>query len=144
MKVIVRKSCLLNEPEQTACSGQFSLIQFCPDIGRDEAVNLGVFLFYPKKGFIATRMRPDNERVRKLFGEEVILEGHLEAIKHNIEFRLERNKAEFKTSGHVSHVIENLANDIRMTHLKSVRVEDPQETLDRLYNTLVADPKVRR
>lgn len=144
MKVIIRKSCLLYQPEQTACSGQFSVIQFCPDAGRDEAVNVGVFLYCPEKNFVATRMRSDNQRVRRLFGEEVILEGHLEGIKHNIEYRLERNKAEFKTSGHVSHFIGHLANDIRMTDLKSVRVEDPQETLDRLYNDLVADPKPRR
>jgi hypothetical protein len=144
MKVIIRKTCLLSQPEQTACSGEFSVIQFCPDAGRDEAVNVGVFLYCPKKDFIATRMRPDNERVRRLFGEGVILEDHLEAIKHNIEYRLERNKAEFKTSGHVSYFIGNLANDIRMTELRSVRVENPQETLDRLYNDLVAEPKPRR
>lgn len=144
MKVIVRKSCLLYEPEQTACSGEFSVIQFCPDAGRDEAVNVGVFLYCPKRDFIATRMRPDNERVRRLFGHETILEGHLEMLKENIECRLDRAKVDFKTSRHVSYFIGNLANDIRMTELRSVRVEDPQETLDRLYNDLVADPKPRR
>lgn len=144
MKVIVRKSCLLYEPEQTACSGEFSVIQFCPDAGRDEAVNVGVFLYCPKKGFISAQMRPDNQRVRRLFGEEVILEGHLEAIKHNSEYRLEREKNEFKTRGHVDYFIGNLANDIRMTKLRSVRVEDPRETLDRLYDELVADPTPRR
>lgn len=144
MKVVIRKSCLLYEPEQRACSGEFSLIQFCPDRGRNEAINLGVFLYCPKKDFIATRMRPDNGRVRQLFDEEVILEGHLETIKHNIEYRLERNKAEFKTSGHVAHFIGNMANDIQMTELRSVRVEDPQEAFDRLYNDLVAAPKPHR
>ncbi len=144
MKVIIRKSCLLYEPEQTACSGQFSVIQFCPDPGRAEAINVGVFLYCPDKGFISTRMRPDNDRVRRLFGEEVILEWHLESIKNNIAYRLERNKEEFKTKGHVAHFIGNLANDIRMTELRSVRVKDPQETLALLYDELVADPKARR
>ena len=37
--------------------GYYSLIQFCPEPSRAEAVNLGVLLFCPEAGFIG-RARP--------------------------------------------------------------------------------------
>ena len=39
--------------------GYYSLIQYCPDLGRLEAANVGVLLFCPERGFLkfSTRTR---------------------------------------------------------------------------------------
>ena len=38
----------------------YCLIQYCPDMSRLEAANVGVVLFCPEKGFLAARMSRDN------------------------------------------------------------------------------------
>ncbi len=46
--------------------GYYSLIQFCPNPSRAEAVNLGVLLFCPEAGFIGARTSATNQRAAKL------------------------------------------------------------------------------
>ena len=48
--------------------GYYSLIQYCPDLSRLEAVNVGVVLFCPEPRFIEARTSAGNDKPRRLFG----------------------------------------------------------------------------
>ena len=48
--------------------GYFSLVQFCPNPSRAEAVNLGVILFCPDAGFLEAKMSAGNKPAMKLVG----------------------------------------------------------------------------
>ena len=46
----------------TTEKGYYSLIQFCPDVSRLEAVNLGVILFCPGSAFLQALCRTSKVR----------------------------------------------------------------------------------
>ncbi len=48
--------------------GYYSIVQYCPDLARGEATNIGVVLLVPERGFLRSRMVRDNARVRHMFG----------------------------------------------------------------------------
>ena len=66
--------------------GYYSVIQYCPDLGRFEAANMGVLLFCPESGFLKSLMSGNNSRIIKFFGSEgPIGEGtsfHSDARRH--------------------------------------------------------------
>src|SRR5438270_13906920 len=68
--------------------GYYSLIQYCPDLGRLEAANVGVLLFCPERQFLKARTSGNNSRIIHFFGSE----GHdwvrLNAFKRGLEDRL--------------------------------------------------------
>jgi len=47
--------------------GYFSLVQYCPDVARQEAVNVGVVLLCPEQKFIGVKITPGNQRIRRFF-----------------------------------------------------------------------------
>ena len=50
--------------------GYYSLVQYCPDLSRMEAANIGVLLFSPDRQFLQAKMTSDNSRIRQFFGSE--------------------------------------------------------------------------
>ena len=53
-----------------ATKGYYSLVQYCPDVARQEAANVGVVLFCPELAFLEARLASSNHRIRRFFGEE--------------------------------------------------------------------------
>ena len=48
--------------------GYYSLLQFCPDVSRLEAANLGVVLFCPDSNFLEAKTSRSVRRAEKLVG----------------------------------------------------------------------------
>lgn len=67
--------------------GYYSLIQFCPDPSRLEAINVGVALFCPDSEFIGARTAAGNQRPAKLVGRDELNREALNSAKRAIERR---------------------------------------------------------
>jgi hypothetical protein len=117
--------------------GYYSLIQFCPDPSRSEAVNVGILLFCPELGFIAARNRLDNTRPKKLVYPETIDRASLNAAKQAIENRLELERDTFETLEDLQKFVNTRANILKLTPPRPVKVFDPEKDLDQLFKDLV-------
>jgi len=123
-----------------ATKGYYCLLQYCPDIARAEAANVGVLLFSPEHGFLRAQMMKSNHRIRKFFGEEADNYQHLNAMKDSLTERLQIEKAEFKALADLQSFVETRANKVILTQPKAFKVFDPEADLAALYQELVADP----
>jgi hypothetical protein len=115
--------------------GYYSLVQFCPDMSRLEAVNVGVLLFCPEGGFIEARTLHHNKRVTKLFSS--VDEIALDAAKRSLEARLQVARANFKSVEDLQKFVDTRANELRLTPPRPVKVENPQQELATLLEELV-------
>ena len=123
-----------------ATKGYYCLVQYCPDIARAEAANVGVVLFSPEHRFIQARMSESIRRIRRFFGEDVDGYRHLNAMKSALATRLQVEKANFATIGDLQQFVDTRANKIILTQPKSVKVFEPEADLEALYKELVAEP----
>jgi len=127
-----------------AKKGYYGLIQYCPDISRAEAANVGVILYCPDLSFIEARTSVGNDRVRRFFGPDRDLDlARLKAAKRAIETRLASAKADFQGVEDLSQFIASRANELRVTALRSLRVQDPAAELDSLFEELVGGRSAR-
>jgi len=121
----------------SARRGYYSIIQYCPDLSRMEAANIGVVLFCPEPCFLGTRTSPDDQRIRRFFGAEGVDWDHVEFAKQAILSRLS-DPAEFRTIRDLEHFAATRANEIQMTAPRPCKVFEPEAELDQLYEQLVA------
>ncbi len=124
----------------SASKGYYCLVQYCPDIARAEASNVGVLLFSPEHGFIRAKVSPDNKRIRKFFGDEADNYQHLNAMKNALVRRIELEKAEYGSFESLQQFVETRANKVILTNPKPVKVFDPEEALNALFQELVEHP----
>jgi hypothetical protein len=117
--------------------GYYSLIQFCPDPSRAEAVNVGVLLFCPELGFIAARNRRDNNRVKILVDPDTVDKASLNTAKQAIENRLEVERDTFKSLEDLQQFVNTRANILKLTPPRPVKVFDPAKDLEQLFKDLV-------
>lgn len=123
-----------------ATKGYFCLVQYCPDIARQEAANVGVVLFVPEFKFIRAKLSKTIGRIRRFFGEDVDGYLHLIAMKESLAKRLEVESAEFNTLEDLQQFVATRANKIILTSPKPLKVFDPEKDLESLFQELVADP----
>jgi hypothetical protein len=117
--------------------GYFSLIQYCPDLGRLEAANVGVLLFRPEPHFLKARMTRDNSRIIQFFGSE----GHdwvrINAFKKGLEDRLALEGPDIQTIEQLEEFIAQRANLLQITPSRPMKVADPEEDLEALFEELL-------
>ena len=118
--------------------GYYSLIQYCPDLGRLEAANVGVLLFCPERHFLKARTSGNNSRIIHFFGSE----GHdwvrLNAFKKGLEDRLAVEGGEIRTVEQLERFIAQRANLLQITWPRPMKVTDPENELEELFKELVA------
>jgi hypothetical protein len=121
--------------------GYYSLIQYCPDLGRLEAANVGVLLFCPERHFLQARTSRGNRRINRFFGAE----GHdwerINAFKKGLEERLESEGARIDTLEQLEDFIAGRANLLQITPPRPMKVTDPAKDLDALYDELIGVPE---
>ena len=123
--------------------GYYGLIQYCPDASRAEAANVGVILFCPAPHFIGAQISEGNERIRRFFGKDREFDwGRIDAAKQAIETRLKTTGAEFRSVDDLNQFIATRANELQITPLRSVKVQDPEAELDALFKELVEGPPI--
>jgi hypothetical protein len=126
----------MNQPTK----GYFCLVQYCPDLARQEVVNVGVLLFSPEHDFLEARLATSNQRVRRFFGEHADHVLHINSMKAALTERLRVEKKVFRSLEDLTLFVETRANRIVLTPPKAVRVVNPAKDLDGLFATLVAEP----
>jgi Protein of unknown function (DUF3037) len=117
--------------------GYYCIIQFCPDLGRLEAANVGVLLFCPDLGFLRARTSNDNARIRHFFGDEGHDWARINSFKAGIEERLEVERGEIRTLEALETFIARRANLIQVSQPRPMKVTDPEKDLDQLFKDLV-------
>jgi hypothetical protein len=123
-----------------ATKGYFSLVQYCPDIARQEAANVGVVLFCQEHRFIKAKIIKNNHRIRRFFGEEADNYQHLNAMKEALANRLRVEESNFVTLEDLLSFVATRANKVILTDPKPVKVLNPSEDLEALYKELVLEP----
>lgn len=124
----------------SAFKGYFSLVQYSPDIARQEAANVGVVLFCPELGFIQAKLSKNNHRIRRFFGEDADGYRHLNAMKSSLAERLKVEASSFVSLEDFQTFIATRANKVLLTAAKPVKVFDPAADLAALYSELVEEP----
>lgn len=124
--------------------GYYSLIQFCPDASRLEAINVGVVLFCPAANYLNARTSGDNRRAEKLVGRGQLERRALNAAKQAIERRLQVDRDSFQDIHDLQKYIDTRGNWLKLTPPRPVKVCDPAKDLDSLYTELVGGVSLRQ
>jgi hypothetical protein len=115
--------------------GYYSIIQYCPDPSRLEAVNIGVALFCPDVRFLRARFGRRKTGVQQIFGKQDW--EFVEAQRIALEARLGRYEEEFQSLESFESFVAKRASAFRLTPPRPVKVEDPEQDLQNLFTRLV-------
>jgi hypothetical protein len=117
--------------------GYYSLIQYCPDLSRLEAANIGVLLFCPEKLFLQARTVRGNKRIQRFFGKEGHDWDRIDSFKLGLEERLAAENGDIENLDDLERFIALRANELQLTPPRPMRVEDPKKELEALFQELV-------
>jgi hypothetical protein len=121
-----------------AHQGYYSVLQYCPDLGKFEAANIGVLLFCPETGFLKGVTTRTNQRVAHFFGREHDTK-KLNSLKRGIVERLANEEGRIKTVEDLKRFIALRANQVQITPPRSIRVEDPERDLAALFEEVIGE-----
>lgn len=130
---------------------QYALVQFCPDAGRDEAMNVGVIMWSDdaiggKNLWTAFSSRDTLRlgwelRLIHWFPSEKLTCVATEA--QGVLNALYRGGATWTRREELQHFIDTLANRIRITPLRPMVMHaSPGEEIETLWRDLVRDPEL--
>ena len=123
--------------------GYYSIVQYCPDLGRFEAANIGVLLFCPESGFLKTLTSENNSRIIRFFGSE----GHdwkrINTVKKALQDRLAKERHSIRTVEDIRQFIATRANFIQITQPLPMKVLDPEKDLAELFQQVLGAPANR-
>jgi hypothetical protein len=121
--------------------GFYSVVQYCPDRFRAEAVNVGLVLLCLDPHAVRVRMSSNHDRVKKLF---TIAKPELQNLKlstHGLASRIETSVGELRTVEDLAAFAASRANDLRLTEPRLAKLEDIDADFERLFSQLVYQPE---
>ncbi len=120
--------------------GFYSVVRFCPDIDRGEAVNVGVIIGAPGIG-MRVRMAERNEYVKRRFGAEAFDNTRLTLVKDGLAERLKdvEPTAEALTGFGAAE-----AGKLQISPPRPMVVSDLDGEVLSLFQRLVEDPEIAR
>lgn len=119
----------------SSTKGYYSIIQYCPDRSRLEAVNIGVALFCPELRFLRARFGRRRTRITQLFGKQ---DWEFFALQQAaIEARFACEREAFAKLEDFEAYVARRANALTLTSPRPVKVENPELELDNLLLRLV-------
>ncbi len=113
----------------------YCVVQFCPDPAKAEAANVGVLLFRAEPHFLEVRLSESMKRVQHFFrpGRK-----DLERIEYEVAALGQRLKhQEITTEEQLAQFVASRADRVRLAAPRLVKIGDPREDLQRLYDQLV-------
>jgi hypothetical protein len=123
--------------------GYYSLIQYCPDLMLGEVANVGVLLFCPERAFLKAVTIGNNSRIMRIFGSE----GHdwerINTLKKGFEERIHRQATEIRTPDDLQQFIATRANLFQVTSPRPMKVINPEEDLNALFQQVFGVPVAR-
>jgi hypothetical protein len=120
--------------------GFYALLQFSPLPERYEFVNIGVLLVVPSERFIGVRYSHGLKRVEKLFGKQPA--NYFEVLKAAFEQRIKLEFSNEFSLEHIEQFAKSRANQMRISKLLPVAVDQPQFDLDALFESLVGENEI--
>ncbi len=120
---------------------QYALLRVVPRIERGEQINAGVVLFARRRGFLAARVRLDEERLRAIAPgvDPVPLARQLDAIARVAAGDPEAGPiAQLPQSERFSWIVAPSSTAIQPSAVHMGLCGDPEATLERLFAELVA------
>lgn len=116
--------------------GYYSLIQYCPDFARAEAVNVGVLVFRSEPEATAVRVVDEVKFVGKRLGMKLHEATVLEVVRA-AHYRLTHES--FRSVDDLERFVRSRGNDIQLTGPRPMRVDEPEHDVEQLFRELVAD-----
>jgi hypothetical protein len=122
----------------------YSVIQYMPDHGRCEAVNVGLIIFRDNPYLLHVQMTEDNERVRRLFSN--VNSVALQEMKKNLEYALTHPTEALKDPEDAPWTFQRLVKEMARRSCNSLNCvpfracalgDDPQATITMFFKELV-------
>jgi hypothetical protein len=120
--------------------GFYSVVQYCPDRFRAEAVNMGLVLLRLEPHAVRVRMTGKYDRVRRLFAISKAELKNLSLSISALESRIENSAEDFCTAEDLAAFAASRANDLRLTEPRLAMVENLEADFERLFSKLVGEP----
>jgi hypothetical protein len=117
--------------------GFYSVVQYCPDRFRAEAVNVGLVLLCLDPHTVRVMMTNSHERVRRLFGIGRAELKNLKLATHGLKNRIESSDRDFHTAEDLAAFAATRANDLRLTEPRLAKLIDVDSDFERLFAELV-------
>lgn len=117
--------------------GYYSIIQYCPDPSRLEAVNIGIALFCPEVKFLKAAFGRRRIHVERLFGKQDW--EFFELQKTALKARLSPQNDEFQELTDLEEFVAKRVGSFRLTPPRPVKVMDPTMELKDLLSRLVGN-----
>src|SRR5262245_32310453 len=111
--------------------GFYSVVQYCPDRSRAEAVNVGLVLLCVDPHAVRVRMTDKHDRVRKLFGATKPALKNLRLATDGLQSRIEGCETDFKSEEDLASFAASRANDLRLTEPRLVKLDDVDADFER-------------
>jgi hypothetical protein len=126
----------------TQHEGYYSIIQYCPSLEREEAVNVGVAVFSLADRSVTVRMTDTNAVVARRFGKSSFDDRRLSSEKAAFARRLrDRHPA---TLDDILQFIACEAGRLLPTQPRAMRVHEAEREADELFGELVASVQRKR
>jgi hypothetical protein len=116
--------------------GYFSILQFSPDPAHSEAINIGILLSVPELQYLNLKITDSFSRVSKILPQKADDEFIKTAVKTFKEMLL-RQKEKLFVTDELDRFIKTRAHEIRLTPLRTLKVNDPEIELAELFTQLV-------
>ena len=117
--------------------GFYSVVQYCPDPFRAEAVNVGLVLLCVDPHALRVRMTSNHDRVRKLFAISKPDLKNLKFSTQGLTSRIENSADELRTPEDLAAFAASRANDLRLTEPRLAKLANFDEDFERLFAQLV-------
>ncbi|MCE9528296.1 MAG: DUF3037 domain-containing protein [Planctomycetales bacterium] len=117
--------------------GFYSVVQYCPDRFRAEAVNVGLVLLCVDPHAVRVKMTSNHDRVRKLFAIGKPDLKNLKVATDGLASRIEYSANELVTSEDLAAFAASRANDLRLTEPRLAKLDNIVEDFERLFAQLV-------
>lgn len=130
----------------TPTRGYYGVVQFCPDPSRSEGANIGVVLLCPDHEYLGILLSSGNTRIAKFFGRDSFDAAQVQTEKRALAARIDGLKEAMGDDAAreaYEKLVATRANRLRITSTRTVKVIDPEEELESLFQDLV-QPSVQR
>ena len=117
----------------------YSVIQYCPDRFRAEAVNIGLLLFCEEPRFLRARISDNHRRLKRVFRVSGATLATIRLSEQNLLYRINERGEDIVTLDHLKGYVATRANDLRLTEPRQVVVADFEVDFARLSAQLVED-----
>lgn len=121
--------------------GLYSLIRFCPDLARGEAVNIGVALFAENPRLLLCGIDPYRSKARSWFGLDSEQYDWLKIQSAALETRFSNEVDRIRSAEEFHVFAQTRANALQMTQPRFVAFDDSEKCLSGLLDDLVRSKK---